>query len=392
MWNRCGRPEFVAVAAIAVLVLAACGSSSGGNAVSQGKTYTIASTEDLSGPLAETGKAYASGFKTYVDWINDQGGVNGHKLKFSVLDDQTKPDTGVTNTKQLLTENPIAFLGHTGSPVMIPQQPILAQAQVPTLTYTGVDQLLKDPYYFTLGMSLADQFNVQAQYIQSKVTGRKPRVVLLIIDSPALTLARTTLKTALTAAGWTVVTDEKLPIGSTDVSTQAEDISKAAPDYIVGGILDAAVPGLISKFKTLGVSAPLINFSPGSADASFQAGAGQFFAEREYVAPLDPAAKVMQDAAKKYGTTADMTSTVFTKGWVAGIVFGAAIKTCGDSCTGVKMQAALQGMSGLDIGGLGGAVSFSASTHTGQSGCRVYGLVNGKIVGVTGVIKAKAAL
>jgi branched-chain amino acid transport system substrate-binding protein len=333
---------------------------------------------------------YVSGFKTYVDWINNQGGVNGHKLKFDVLDDQANPDRGVANTKQLLTEKPIAFLGHIGSVVMIPQQPLLDAAKVPTMTYTGIDQLLTDPYYFTIGLNVTQMFFIQARYIQTLTSGAKPRVAFIILDSPGLAVSRNLLKTSLTSIGWTVVTDQKVPVGATDASAELEAIRSDNPDYIIGGLLDGIIPSVMSKLNTLGIKAPFINFSPGSSDASFQAGAGQFFAVREYVGPQDPSAKTMQDAAAKYGTTSNMTSLTFTKGWVAGLVYTAAIKKCGDTCTGETMQAALQGLSGLDIGGLGAPISFGPGLQQGVNSGRVYQWKDGKVVSASNILPGTA--
>ena len=56
---------------------------------------TLGSIQDLSGPLAGFGKQARLGMLLRVDEINEQGGINGRKLKIIVEDDACDPKKSV---------------------------------------------------------------------------------------------------------------------------------------------------------------------------------------------------------------------------------------------------------------------------------------------------------
>ena len=79
---------------LAALALATGLSATLAQAQSQGvsKTeITLGSIQDLSGPLASAGKQARLGMMLRVDEINEQGGINGRKLKLIVEDSAYDP-------------------------------------------------------------------------------------------------------------------------------------------------------------------------------------------------------------------------------------------------------------------------------------------------------------
>jgi len=79
---------------LAALALATGLSATLAQAQSQGvsKTeITLGAIQDLSGPLASAGKQARLGMMLRVDEINEQGGINGRKLKLIVEDSAYDP-------------------------------------------------------------------------------------------------------------------------------------------------------------------------------------------------------------------------------------------------------------------------------------------------------------
>ncbi|MGZ5797218.1 MAG: ABC transporter substrate-binding protein, partial [Caldimonas sp.] len=77
------------------VLAAALGVAAGGAAAQQqGVTkneIVIGSIQDLSGPIAGFGKQVRLGMMLRVDEINEQGGINGRKLKLLVEDSAYDP-------------------------------------------------------------------------------------------------------------------------------------------------------------------------------------------------------------------------------------------------------------------------------------------------------------
>ncbi|HNE59450.1 MAG TPA: ABC transporter substrate-binding protein, partial [Ottowia sp.] len=77
---------------------------------------TVATIQDLSGPLAGFGKQARNGMQLRVDEINEQGGINGRKLVFKVEDSGYDPKRAVLAAQKLVNQDKIfAMVGHIGT-------------------------------------------------------------------------------------------------------------------------------------------------------------------------------------------------------------------------------------------------------------------------------------
>ena len=104
---------------LADLALATGLSATLAQAQSQGvsKTeITLGSIQDLSGPLASAGKQARLGMMLRVDEINEQGGINGRKLKLIVEDSAYDPKKAVLAAQKLVNQDKIfMMMGHIGT-------------------------------------------------------------------------------------------------------------------------------------------------------------------------------------------------------------------------------------------------------------------------------------
>ena len=76
----------------------------------------IGSIQDLSGPLAGFGKQVRLGMMLRVDEVNEQGGVNGRKIKLLVEDSGYDPRRAVLAAQKLVNQDKIfAMIGHIGT-------------------------------------------------------------------------------------------------------------------------------------------------------------------------------------------------------------------------------------------------------------------------------------
>ena len=86
-----------------------------------------------SGPLAVAAN-YWYGAQAYFDTVNDTGGVNGYKVKFTVIDDGGDPTKTVTAAKQLWEEDMVFayFLPYGSGPFSAVKQ-YIADNEIPVL-------------------------------------------------------------------------------------------------------------------------------------------------------------------------------------------------------------------------------------------------------------------
>lgn len=354
----------------ASLLCGAAAVAGAGPAAAAGSTYVIASSNELTGPVASLGEPYVSGFQTYIDTINSKGGVDGHKIRLTVLDDAASPTTGVSNTQQLLQSNPVAFLAPIASAVGDPQQNLLNRAKVPAVAYTGVEGQLTSPYYYAVGLDGTDTMNISAQFIKSLAKGKKVRIGFLTIISPATSAAVAETKKLTDSYGWKYTGQVQYNLSSPDYSASAAQVKQENPNYIIMASPDGQAQEMMAALKSQGVNVPVVNFEAGNATSTFVAADNpNFYAVREFYDPStgNKAVAPMNAAARRYGETKNMQGLAFTKGWVAGQVLVNALKQCsggGKTCSPADVTKHLNATSNFATG-LGQNVKISKTNHAG---------------------------
>ena len=140
--------RLAAIAAVAMAV-SACGSSSSATvATDTGVTsdsILLGNTIAQSGPAAAYG-TIANAENAYFTYVNNNGGVNGRKIKFTILDDGYNPAQTVPLTKQLVEQNQVfAMFSGLGTQAQSSVRGYLASQKVPQLfVATGATTFNKD--------------------------------------------------------------------------------------------------------------------------------------------------------------------------------------------------------------------------------------------------------
>ena len=108
---------------------------------------TIATIQDLSGPLAGFGKQARNGMQLRVDEINEQGGINGRKLVFKVEDSGYDPKRAVLAAQKLVNQDKIfAMIGHIGTAANMATFPVLFPKKVINFyPLTGAREMFEAP-------------------------------------------------------------------------------------------------------------------------------------------------------------------------------------------------------------------------------------------------------
>jgi branched-chain amino acid transport system substrate-binding protein len=132
------------------IALAACGGSTGTTAQTDvgvtSNSILLGNTIAQSGPAAAYG-TIANGELAYFTYINNtQGGVNGRKITFKILDDAYNPANTVTLTKQLVEQDKVfAMFSGLGTQAQTSVRDYLNTQKVPQLfVATGATTFMLD--------------------------------------------------------------------------------------------------------------------------------------------------------------------------------------------------------------------------------------------------------
>ena len=128
--------------------------------------------------FATIGRAEAA----YFDMVNDNGGINGRKVRFISYDDSSVPATAVELTRKLVeTDRVLLMFGSFGSPSNLATRSYLNDHKIPQLFVASGDSEFANPKAFGWTMGWQPPFRVEgriyANYIQADYPGRKIAVL-----------------------------------------------------------------------------------------------------------------------------------------------------------------------------------------------------------------------
>lgn len=108
----------------------------------------VANVGPLSGPLAGNGKGNYEGAKAYFDQINEQGGINGQKIRLVSEDDKYKTEETIRLVQEVAKrDKPVAFVNLLGSAtvsVMLKEK-TFDKLGIPFIGITPGSESLRDP-------------------------------------------------------------------------------------------------------------------------------------------------------------------------------------------------------------------------------------------------------
>ena len=128
------------------------------------------------GPAAPWGSV-ARGSKLLFDVVNEEGGINGRKIKYFIRDDMYNPAQTVAVVKELVErQGMFAFVGGVGAACGMAVKDYLAANKIPWVGPSAADQDFVNPlnpYLFAVYPLYRDEANILTKYIVEKLKMKK---------------------------------------------------------------------------------------------------------------------------------------------------------------------------------------------------------------------------
>lgn len=270
--------SFLLTIFLSALLLVACGGQSqttGGSTkdgLAQGvtdKEIKVGMTGPQSGPVAEYDKV-RKGLQAYFNYINDNGGVNGRKIKLIAYDDQYQPAKSLQSIQKLINQDKVfALLYPLGTANIGASLSVIEKSGIPVISLgTGakkfVNPTIKNIFGGTFNYEI--EAKIFLDYAVNELHAKKIAIAYQNDDfgKQGLEAIR---KDVVKYDGVSVI--KEVPFLATDkeFSSQAKQLKEANPDAIIMHSTLAPAAGLRKEmYKIDGTKIPFIVSMTGGDD------------------------------------------------------------------------------------------------------------------------------
>jgi branched-chain amino acid transport system substrate-binding protein len=342
--------------------------SSGGKP--SGTPLQIGVLGGFTGPLASSVYAARPAIEAWADYVNANGGINGHPVHLIVEDDQTNPSVSATDAHTLVSDHVLAIFDISNYDSQ--WGTFVAQSKVPIIPLNSTTVgTLTNPDFFTPGETI-DALPAAVAAAAQKV-GATKLAILYCAESPDCSELTAPIKQAGASKGVQTVYTSEISVSTPTYAAPCLAAQQAGAKAMFVGdavsvLLKVAQDCLKQGYK------PVLIGDDGAVAPSFASAPGWsngMIAEQPNVPFFvnnTPATQTMNNAFDKYepGFTKNVNyNELAVEAWAAGKLFEAAAKNgnlgAGGSATTDQLYNGFYSpaMQGDTLGGLSSPVHFT---------------------------------
>ncbi len=345
----------------------------------------LGSIQDLSGPIAGFGKQARLGMLLAVDEINEQGGINGRKLKIIVEDSAYDPKKAVLAAQKLVNQDKIFMMvGHIGTAQNMAAMPVQFEKNVINFFPITAAREMYEPFHRLKYSYAATYFDQMRNAVPKLVKEKAAKKVCTLYQDDDFGLevvkgAEAGLKTL----SMELAEKTSYKRGATDFSSQVSRLQASGCDMVVLGTIIRETIGAIGTARKLGFNPTFVGSSASYTDLIHKLGGKAMdglYATMTVQNPYtDEQSQPIRFWANKYKTKFNEDPTVFSVyGYNIINTFAIAATKAGK---GLSTESFIKVMDSLivppDIFGSAPA-SFTATKRLGSDASRISQIQDGK--------------
>ncbi len=345
----------------------------------------IGSIQDLSGPIAGFGKQVRLGMMLRVDEINEQGGINGRKIKLIVEDSAYDPKKAVLAAQKLVNQDKIFLMAaHIGTAQNNAAMPVQFEKNVINFMPVTAAREMYEPFHrlkYSFAVPYYDQMMLMAPRL-AKEKGAKKACTIYQDDEFGLEVVRGA-EAGLKTIGMELAEKTSYKRGATDFSSQVARMKAAGCDMVILGTIIRETIGTIAESRKTGFSPMFLGSSAAYTDLIHKLGGpamnGLYAAMGAQHPYLDEASQPLRFWANKYKTKFNEDPTVFSAyGYLIIDMFAQAATKAGANLTTDSFIKVMDTMKfAPDMFGSAEA-TFSATKRLGSNASRLSQITDGR--------------
>lgn len=278
----------------------------------------LGTIQDLSGPIAGFGKQVRNGMQLRIDEVNEQGGVNGRKLRLLVEDSGYDPRRAVLAAQKLVNQDKIFMMvGHIGTAQNMAAMPVQFEKNVINFLPVTAAREMYEPFHrlkYSFAAPYYDQMVIAAPMLYKQKNAKKACIVYQD-DEFGLEVMRGA-EAGLKTIGVELAEKTTFKRGATDFSSQVARMKAANCDFVVLGTIIRETIGTIAESRKTGFNPTFLGTSAAYTDLIHKLGGKAMdglYATMTVQNPyLDDTSREISFWATKYKTKFNEDPTVFS--------------------------------------------------------------------------------
>ena len=354
----------------------------------------IGSIADHTGPTSNIGVVMVEAYRIFFRHINDEGGINGRKIKLVAEDSRYSIPASIAAFKKLLFKDQmLALLG----PVSIGETKVLfrhiEKEKIPTLPWAPDESVMKPykRYVFPTSGFYDNEWGVTLDYIVNKLKAKNPKIAMATVDVESGKVVRASAVAWAKSYGLKLH-HETIPISAIDVTSQVLSMKRAGVTHILIHHVAPGAAAVLKDMKKFDLDVPMFGTSAactedviriaGEASKNF-VGASPYSSWYE----KSPGMAKVRKISLKYNPGAEKSYSIksYSMGWVVPLILCEGIKRAGKDLDGEKLVAALETIKDLDTKGICGLITYTPTMHYGLNYNKLFKAdpKSGKLIPIT---------
>jgi len=348
---------------------------------------------DLTGITSDVGKPYAQGVRDGVQWVNEQGGINGKRIRLVEVDYGYKIPEAVAAYKRMVNDEKVIMINGWGTGDTEALKADVNKDKIPYISASFSGHLTdptKTPYNFFVAPSYSDELRAWLSWVKQdwKEKGKSPKVAFFYGDNPYGKAPIEAGRQFCKESGIDLVDEEIVPGAFQDATSQLLNMKKREADYAYINVTTTGVSTILRDAKKLGLTTKFgsnpYGFSEALPAVAKEAAEGVTgvmphvpFGENV------PGMKRLVDFHAKHHPS-DTHDALYVRGWTYVLLWSEALKRADKdkALTGEGVKAALEKLHDFDLGGLTSNVTYTPTDHRPSTKTPIYMIRGGKLVKV----------
>ncbi|MBW2481320.1 MAG: ABC transporter substrate-binding protein [Deltaproteobacteria bacterium] len=323
----------------------------------------VGAVQPVTGRFAFAGVHINAGLEDALMMANEEGGINGKKIKYIMEDGTYNVDKAVAAFKRIMARDnpPIMYGESTGMGKAV--APEIKSRYKVLYSSTSFSSELADaannPYVFVPGPTYSDMFGILLQYIAKEKPGAN--VAFFYSDTEFGRDPVPYGRDMCTKLGLNLVAEEVAKVGGVDVASQVLDLKRKNAEYVIfQGFVLSPVPAVIKQARDYGLKVKFMGTHWGThkmlldkmgplAEGYLGVMPYAFYYQEDI-----PMIQKIRAWNQKHHPDVDYRPTSYMQGFFTGQVFVECLKRAykaGD-LSGDGLVKALQSIKDFDVGGL----------------------------------------